>query len=158
MDVNDHNRILVQILPIIQAILKMENLNKFENSIIDLIEKQNMEAQDKFTNKKEILKSKIHGREKSYRLGISFSRILQGLNIDNTFNPFIQKSKDCDKKYKLSENCLSIKKVRKIATLVHVNSDIDVMKKQSFEETLEKDFRSYNRRNLLKNRVNIWGI
>ena len=80
------------------------------------------------------------------------------MNIDNTFNPFIQKSKDCDKKYKLSENCLSIKKVRKIAPLLHVNSDIDVMKKQSFEEPLEKDFGNYNRRNLLKNRVNIIGI
>ena len=55
MDVNDHNRILVQILPIIQTILTMEDLNKFENSITDLIEKQNMDAQDKFANKKEIM-------------------------------------------------------------------------------------------------------
>jgi hypothetical protein len=56
IDVNDHNRILDQILPIIQKILTMEDLNKFENSITDLIEKQNVDAQDKFANKKEIKK------------------------------------------------------------------------------------------------------
>ena len=217
IDINDHNRILAQIMPIIQKILTMEDLNKLENSITDLIEKQNVDAEDKFANKKEIIKSiqsmesqvklfmknleelkekeknegvmlaskpvggykcasceayigelkdtytylpwnKIHGTEKPYRLGSSFSRILQGLNIDNTFNPFIQKSKDSDKKYKLSENCMSIKKVRKIAPLLHVNSDIDVIKRQSFDEPLENDIYNYNRRNVLKNKVNIWGI
>ena len=219
IDVNDHNRILDSIMPLIQKILTMEDLNKFENTITDLIEKQSVDAKGKFADKKEIVKSiqsiesqvkmfmknlekerekeknegailaskpvggykcasceayigelkesytylpwnKIQGAEKPYRLGSSFSRILQGLNIDNTFNPFIQKpmlKSDNDKKYKLSENCLSIKKVKKIAPLIHVNSDIDVMKKQSIEETFEKD--SYNTsKKKYKNKLNLWGI
>ena len=219
IDVNDHNRILDSIMPLIQKILTMEDLNKFENTITDLIEKQSVDAKGKFADKKEIVKSiqsiesqvkmfmknlekerekeknegailaskpvggykcasceayigelkesytylpwnKIQGAEKPYRLGSSFSRILQGLNIDNTFNPFIQKpmlKSDNDKKYKLSENCLSIKKVKKIAPLIHVNSDIDVMKKQSIEETFEKDSYNTNKKKY-KNKLNLWGI
>jgi len=219
IDVNDHNRILDSIMPLIQKILTMEDLNKFESTVTELIEKQIVDAKGKFADKKEIVKSiqsiesqvkkfmknlekerekeknegailaskpvggykcasceayigelkdsytylpwnKIQGIEKPYRLGSSFSRILQGLNIDNTFNPFIQKpmlKSDNDKKYKLSENCLSIKKVKKIAPLIHVNSDIDVMKKKSIEETFEKD--SYNTiKKKYKNKVNLWGI
>ena len=35
--------------------------------------------------------NKYHGEERPYRLGISFRRILQGLNLEDTFNPFLHR-------------------------------------------------------------------
>jgi hypothetical protein len=205
MDVNDHNRSLDQIMPMIQKILTMEDLKKLESSLIELIEKQNALSQGKFADKKEIIKSiksieaqvklfmdnldkerekekndgcilasrpvggykcasceayigdlkestaylpwnKIHGFQKPYRLGSSFSRILQGLNLDNTFNPFLQKNllrNEGDKKYKLSNESLSVKKVRKIPPLDYLATDNYMIKDLVIDEPHSIDNSNY---------------
>ena len=57
--------------------------------------------------------NKYHGEEKPYRKGSSLSRILQGLNIENTFNPFIDKIKgENEKKNRIPTNCLYIKNIK----------------------------------------------
>ena len=202
MDVNDHNRSLDIIMPMIQKILTMEDLKKLESSLVELIEKQKALSSGKFANKKEIIKSiksieaqvklfmenlekerekeknegcilasrqlpgykcasceayigdikestgylpwnKIQGVQKPYRLGSSFSRILQGLNIDNTFNPFLQKNilkSEDKKKYVLSSNeCLSVKKVRKVPPLMHMNSEYNLFKDLAIDEAFSLD-------------------
>jgi hypothetical protein len=205
MDVNDHNRSLDQIMPMIQKILTMEDLKKLESSLIELIEKQNALSQGKFADKKEIIKSiksieaqvklfmdnldkerekekndgcilasrpvggykcasceayigdlkestaylpwnKIHGFQKPYRLGSSFSRILQGLNLDNTFNPFLQKNllrNEGEKKYKLSNESLSVKKVRKIPPLDYLATDNYMIKDLVIDEPHSIDNSNY---------------
>ena len=206
MDVNDHNRSLDQIMPMIQKILTMEDLKKLESSLIELIEKQNALSQGKFADKKEIIKSiksieaqvklfmdnldkerekekndgcilaskpvggykcasceayigdlkestsylpwnKIHGFQKPYRLGSSFSRILQGLNIDNTFNPFLQRNllkNEGEKKYKLSNEALSVKKARKIPPLDYLATDNYMIKDLVIDEPHSIDNSNYN--------------
>ena len=207
MDVNDHNRSLDQIMPMIQKILTMEDLKKLESSLVELIEKQNALSSGKFADKKEIIKSiksieaqvklfmknldkerekeknegcilasrpvvgykcasceayigdikesttylpwnKIQGMQKPYRLGSSFSRILQGLNIDNTFNPFLQKhflKSEDKKKYMLSSNeCLSVKKVRKIPPLTHISSEFNLVKDLAIDEPFSIDNNNLN--------------
>jgi len=206
MDVNDHNRSLDQIMPMIQKILTMEDLKKLESSLIELIEKQNALSQGKFADKKEIIKSiksieaqvklfmdnldkerekekndgcilaskpvggykcasceayigelkesttylpwnKIHGFQKPYRLGSSFSRILQGLNLDNTFNPFLQRNllrNEGEKKYKLSNESLSVKKVRKIPPLDYIATDNYMIKDLVIDEPHSIDNSNYN--------------
>ena len=57
MDVNEHNRNLDEIMSAIQNIFTMDDLNKLENSLTEIIEKQNVNANDKFADKKEIVKS-----------------------------------------------------------------------------------------------------
>ena len=210
MDVNDHNRSLEQIMPMIQKILTMEDLKKLESSLVELIEKQNTLSSGKFADKKEIIKSiksiqaqvklfmenldkerekeknegcilasrpvpgykcasceayigdikesttylpwnKIQGMKKPYRLGSSFSRILQGLNIDNTFNPFLQKNflkSEDKKKYVLSSNdCLSVKKVRKIPPLMHMSSEYNLVKELTNDEPFNLDSNNLNNYN-----------
>jgi len=207
MDVNDHNRSLDQIMPMIQKILTMEDLKKLESSLVELIEKQNALSSGKFADKKEIIKSiksieaqvklfmenldkerekeknegcilasrpvvgykcasceayigdikesttylpwnKIQGMQKPYRLGSSFSRILQGLNIDNTFNPFLQKNflkSEDKKKYMLSSNeCLSVKKVRKVPPLTHMSSEYNLVKDFAIDEPFSLDNNNLN--------------
>jgi hypothetical protein len=206
MDVNDHNRSLDQIMPMIQKILTMEDLKKLESSLIELIEKQNALSQGKFADKKEIIKSiksieaqvklfmdnldkerekekndgcilaskpvggykcasceayigelkdsttylpwnKIHGFQKPYRLGSSFSRILQGLNLDNTFNPFLQRNllrNEGEKRYKLSNESLSVKKVRKIPPLDYLATDNYMIKDLVIDEPHSIDNTNYN--------------
>ena len=188
VDVNDHYRILDQIMPLIKKALTVEDLNKLETSLTELIEIKNADAQGIFAKKKEILKSiklieakiklyiknleeekekekndgvilaskpvggykcasceayigelketesylpwnKYHLSEKPYNYGNRFSRILQGLNIESTYNPFI------DKKKNFSKNNLSIKKYKKFPPLLHVVSEHNMIKNQLIDET-----------------------
>ena len=215
MDVNEHNRSLDEIMPLIRKILTMEDLNKLENSLTGLIEKQNADAKGKYADKKEIIKSiksiesqvkifmknldkerekeknesailaskpvggykcasceayigelkesytylpwnKYHGAERPYRLGSSFSRILQGLNLENTFNPFIHKNfLNENKKNQLANNCLSVKKVRKVAPLTHITSENEMIKNLTIEEPFSTDVSNSNKR--YQNKINLWG-
>ena len=218
MDVNQHNRHLDEIMPVIQKILTSDDLNKLENSLTGLIEKQNADALGKFADKKEIIKSiksiesqvkifmknldkerekekndsvilaskpvggykcasceayigelkdsytylpwnKYHGSERPYRLGSSFSRILQGLNIENTFNPFIHKNllqSENSKKFQMTNNCLSVKKVKKITTLAHVPSEHDMIKEKTIDEPFNLETNP-NKRYQYPNMKNMWG-
>ena len=202
MDVNEHNRNLDEIMPVIQKILTLDDLNKLENSLTGLIEKQNEDANGKFADKKEIVKciksiesqvkifmknldkerekeknesvilaskpvggykcascesyigelkdsytylpwNKYHGVERPYRLGSSFSRILQGLNIENTFNPFLHRhliQNEKNKNFLISNtNFSSIKKERKIPLIPHVPSEHDMIKNQTIDEPFSLD-------------------
>ena len=69
--------------------------------------------------------NKYHGDIRPYRLGSSFSRILQGLNIEQNYNPFIHKKNylksENDKRYQINKESLSVKKVRKIPPLNQIN-------------------------------------
>ena len=218
MDVNQNNRNMDEIMPLIQKILTSEDLNKLENSLTGLIEKQNVDAMGKFANKQEIIKSiksiesqvkvfmknldkerekeknesvilaskpvggykcascesyigelkdsytyipwnKYHGSERPYRLGSSFSRILQGLNIENTFNPFIHRNllDNNNKKFQVTNNCLSVKRVKKkIPPLAHVPSEHDMIKTQTIDEPINMDL-NYNKRYQNIKNINIWG-
>ena len=215
MDVNEHNRSLDEIMPLIKKILTMEDLNKLENSLTGLIEKQNADAKCKYADKKEIIKSiksiesqvkifmknldkerekeknesailaskpvggykcasceayigelkesytylpwnKYHGAERPYRLGSSFSRILQGLNLENTFNPFIHKNFLTEnKKNQFANNCFSVKKVRKVAPLAHITSENEMIKNHTIEEPFSTDVSNSNKR--YQNKINLWG-
>ena len=218
IDVNQHNRNLDEIMPLIHKILTMEDLNKLENSLTGLILKQNADAKGKFADKKEIIKSiksiesqvkifmknldkerekeknesailaskpvggykcasceayigelkdsytyipwnKYHGAEKPYRLGSSFSRILQGLNIEKTFNPFIHKNLlpiENNKKLQITSgnNCSSVKKERKFPPLTKVPSEHDMIKNTTIDEPF-LDLYSNNKR--YQNTKNFWG-
>ena len=218
MDVNQHNRNLDDIMPVIQKILTSDDLNKLENSLTGLIQKQNADALGKFADKKEIVKSiksiesqvkifmknldkerekeknesvilaskpvggykcascesyigelkdsytyipwnKYHGSERPYRLGSSFSRILQGLNIENTFNPFIHRNllDNNNKKLQITNNCLSVKRAKKkIPPLAHIPSEHDMIKNQTIDEPFNMEFNSNKRYQNIKN-INIWG-
>ena len=65
--------------------------------------------------------NKYHGLDRPYRLGSSFSRILQGLNIEQNYNPFLHKKNylksENDKRYQNQNESLSVKKIRKIPPL-----------------------------------------
>ena len=196
MNVNEHNRSLDQVMPLVQKILTIEDLNKLEASLTELIEKKNALATGKFADKKEIIKSikaieaqvkvfmkkldnerekekndgvilasrpvpgykcasceayigdikesytylpwnKIHGAERPYRLGSSFSRILQGLNLENTFNPFIQKNylkTENTNKFVLTNNCLTTKKDKHADSLPRVPSEHNLVKNITIDE------------------------
>ena len=220
MDVNQHNRNLDEIMPLIHKILTMEDLNKLENSLTGLIEKQNADAKGKFADKKEIIKSiksiesqvkifmknldkerekeknesvilaskpvggykcasceayigelkdsytyipwnKYHGAERPYRLGSSFSRILQGLNIEKTFNPFIHRNllpienSKRPPQITSNNNCSSVKKERKFPPLTKVPSEHDMIKNTTIDEPF-LDISSNNKR--YQNTKNFWGI
>ena len=221
IDVNDHNRNLDQIMPLFNKILTLDDLNKLENSLTELIEKKKNDAWGKFANKKEIIKSiqsieskvklfmknlneerekeknengailaskpfggykcasceaylgelknsytylpwnKIHGEEKSYRKGNSLSRILQGLNIENTYNPFID-NKNFIKAEKRNRNnrninstnyCLSVKNIKKLHPLLHVVSENNMVKNQIIEENLGLENTNENKK--FQNRINL---
>ena len=208
MDVDQNNRNLDEIMPLLKKILTADDLDKLQNSLTGLIEKQNADAMGKFANKKEIVKSiksiesqvkifmknldkerekeknesvilaskpvggykcasceayigelkdsysyipwnKYHGSERPYRLGSSFSRILQGLNIDYTFNPFIHKNlikNESSKKYFIKNNCSSVKKVKKILPFMRVPSEHDMVKNTTINEQFNMNSTSNNKR------------
>ena len=56
VDVNDHYRILDQIMPLIKKALTVEDLNKLETSLTELIEIKNADAQGIFAKKKRNIK------------------------------------------------------------------------------------------------------
>ena len=216
LDVNDHNRNLDQIMPLFKKISTREDLNKLENSLTELIDKQSEDASIKFAKKKEIVKSiksidskvkifmknlnqerekeknegvilaskpvggykcasceafigelkdsytylpwnKYHGEEKPYRKGSSLSRILQGLNIENTFNPFIDKIKgENEKKNRIPTNCLSIKNIKKFPPLMHVISENNIIKNQNIVETLGLGIQNEDK--YFQNRINLLSL
>ena len=214
IDVNEHNRNMAEIMPLIRKILTMEDLNKLENSLTGLIEKQNEDAKGKYADKKDIIKSiksiqsqvkifmnnldkerekeknesailaskplggykcasceayigelkdtytylpwnKYHGAERPYRLGSSFSRILQGLNLENTFNPYIHKNILNEQQKNQINSCLSVKKIRKIEPLTHITSEYEMIKKETYEEPFTTDVSNSNKR--YQNKINVWG-
>jgi cob(I)alamin adenosyltransferase len=217
MDVDQNNRNLDEIMPLLKKILTADDLDKLQNSLTGLIEKQNADAMGKFANKKEIVKSiksiesqvkifmknldkerekeknesvilaskpvggykcasceayigelkdsysyipwnKYHGSERPYRLGSSFSRILQGLNIDYTFNPFIHKNlikNESSKKYYIKNNCSSVKKVKKILPFMHVPSEHEMVKNTTINEQFNMNSTSNNKR--YQDSKNLWG-
>ena len=217
MDVNQHNRNLDEIMPLIHKILTMEDLNKLENNLTGLIEKKNADAMGKFADKKEIIKSiksiesqvkifmknldkerekeknesvilaskpvggykcasceayigelkdsytylpwnKYHGTERPYRLGSSFSRILQGLNIEKTFNPFIHKNLlpgNYKKNQLTNKNCSSVKKEKKFPPLAHIPSEHDMIKNTTIDEPFFMESSSSNKR--YQNIKSLWG-
>ena len=65
--------------------------------------------------------NKYHGYDRPYRLGSSFSRILQGLNIEQNYNPFLQRKiilkSENEKRYQIQNESLSVKRVKKIPPL-----------------------------------------
>ena len=69
--------------------------------------------------------NKYHGTERPYRLGSSFSRILQGLNIEQNYNPFLhQKSlmkNEKEKKYKIKNDSISVKKLSRMPFLNQIS-------------------------------------
>jgi len=182
MDVNEHNRNLGEIMPKIRNIIDIEEINKLNRKIDELMLKNNNEAANKSLDKEEIIKNiksiesqvkifmkklenenekeklqnencilasrpvggfkcasceayigdikesniflpwnKYHGFDRPYRLGSSFSRILQGLNIEQNYNPFLHKKNflksENGKRYKSQNESLSVKRVRKIPPL-----------------------------------------
>ena len=216
IDVNVHNRNMEEIMPLIRKILTMEDLNKLENSLTGLIEKQSEEAKGKYADKKDIIKNiksiqsqikifmnnldkererekeknesailaskplggykcasceayigelkdtytylpwnKYHGAERPYRLGSSFSRILQGLNLENALNPYIHKNVLNEQQKDQINSCLSVKKVRKIAPLTHITSEYEIIKKEANEEPFTTDVSNSNKR--YPNKINVWG-
>ena len=84
--------------------------------------------------------------ERLHRKGNSLSRILQGLNIDNTVNPFIDNHeiKALNEK-KMSTDCLTVKNVKKVPPLLHVISEHNMMKNQIVEEVFNMG-RTYENR------------
>ena len=221
IDVNDHNRILDQIFPLIKKSLTIEDLNKFENSLTELIDKRDEDAKGKYADKKQIVKNiksieskvrifmknldkerekeknkgailaskpvggykcasceaylgelkdsytflpwnKYHGIERPYRLGSRISRILQGLNLENTFNPFIDKFNFKNENEKINSNnrinnSLSVKKIRRIPPLLHVVSEHNIFEQQIFEEDLRNDLNN-NKNKRLQNKLDVLTI
>ena len=83
--------------------------------------------------------NKYHGTERPYRLGSSFSRILQGLNIEQNYNPFLhQKSlmkNEKEKKYKIKNDSISVKKLSRMPFLNQISiSEENSIKKYGLNE------------------------
>ena len=176
MDVNEHNRNWGEIMPKIQTIADIDEFNRMQRKIDELMSKNSNEVNNKALDTEEIIKNiksiesqvkifmkkletenekekyqnencilasrpvggfkcascetyigdvkesnvflpwnKYHGADRPYRLGSSFSRILQGLNIEQNYNPFLHKIKnENSKRYKLKSESLSVKKKKKI--------------------------------------------
>ena len=99
--------------------------------------------------------NKYHGEERFYRRGNSLSRILQGLNIENTYNPFIDKNdgKNINEK-KISTEFLSVKNVQKVPPLLHVISEHNMVKNQNIEDIFNrrviKENKKYPNRGILR--------
>ena len=122
--------------------------------------------------------NKYQGDIRPYRLGSSFSRILQGLNIEQNFNPFIHKKNflrsENDKRYQITNESLSVKKVRKIPPLSQINYTEQNNEKKNnskgninFNKTIDenKNKNDYSGSGFLHNNkmkkklnVNLWGI
>ena len=119
--------------------------------------------------------NKYHGQDRPYRLGSSFSRILQGLNIEQNYNPFLHKKNylksENDKRYQIQNDSLSVKKIRKIPplnqlTISETNLEHKFNNCKSINKTIdEQKSNEYNgsgfvTNNKLKKKlnVNLWGI
>ena len=119
--------------------------------------------------------NKYHGQDRPYRLGSSFSRILQGLNIEQNYNPFLHKKNylksENDKRYQIQNDPLSVKKIRKIPplnqlTISETNLEHKFNNSKSINKTIdEQKSNEYNgsgfvTNNKLKKKlnVNLWGI
>ena len=119
--------------------------------------------------------NKYHGQDRPYRLGSSFSRILQGLNIEQNYNPFLHKKNylksENDKRYQIQNDSLSVKKIRKIPplnqlTISETNLEHKFNNSKSINKTIdEQKSNEYNgsgfvTNNKLKKKlnVNLWGI
>ena len=239
MDVNEHNRNLGEIMPKIRNIIDIEEINKLNRKIDELMLKNNNEAANKSLDKEEIIKNiksiesqvkifmkklenenekeklqnencilasrpvggfkcasceayigdikesniflpwnKYHGFDRPYRLGSSFSRILQGLNIEQNYNPFLHKKNflksENGKRYKSQNESLSVKRVRKIPPLNQItileengkkNNIIEINKinNKTVDENLklsETNALGIINSNKIKNKLNLslWGI
>lgn len=239
MDVNEHNRNLGEIMPKIRNIIDIEEINKLNRKIDELMLKNNNEAANKSLDKEEIIKNiksiesqvkifmkklenenekeklqnencilasrpvggfkcasceayigdikesniflpwnKYHGFDRPYRLGSSFSRILQGLNIEQNYNPFLHKKNflksENGKRYKSQNESLSVKRVRKIPPLNQItileengkkNNIIEINKinNKTVDENLklsETNALGIISSNKIKNKLNLslWGI
>ena len=105
--------------------------------------------------------NKYHGEEKPYRKGNSLSRILQGLNIENTYNPFIDNKNNIktEKRNKNNKNmnatnyCLSVKNMKKLRPLLHVVSENNMVKNQIIEENFGLETPNENKN--FKNRLSL---
>ena len=119
--------------------------------------------------------NKYHGQDRPYRLGSSFSRILQGLNIEQNYNPFLHKKNylksENDKRNQIQNDSLSVKKIRKIPplnqlTISETNLEHKFNNSKSINKTIdEQKSNEYNgsgfvTNNKLKKKlnVNLWGI
>ena len=119
--------------------------------------------------------NKYHGQDRPYRLGSSFSRILQGLNIEQNYNPFLHKKNylksENDKRYQIQNDSLSVKKIKKIPplnqlTISETNLEHKFNNSKSINKTIdEQKSNEYNgsgfvTNNKLKKKlnVNLWGI
>ena len=82
---------------------------------------------------------------------------MQGLNIENTFNPFIDKIKgENEKKNRIPTNCLSIKNIKKFPPLMHVISENNIIKNQNIEETLGLGIQNEDK--YFQNRINLLSL
>ena len=103
--------------------------------------------------------NRYHGLERPYRLGSSFSRILQGLNLENNFNPFLQKNylkSENDKMLQIQNNSLSVKRIRKILPLTYNNSEN--IKNNKNNESFKLSESSEGHKKKKKMNINLWGI
>ena len=104
--------------------------------------------------------NKYHGIERPYRIGSRISRILQGLNLENTFNPFIDKINFKNENEKINRNnrincSLSMKKITKIPPLLHVISEHNIFDQQIFEDNFELN---NNKNKRFKNKLDVLSI
>ena len=119
--------------------------------------------------------NKYHGQDRPYRLGSSFSRILQGLNIEQNYNPFLHKKNylksENEKRYQIQNDSLSVKKIRKIPplnqiTISETNLENKYNNSRSNNKTIdEQEMNEYNGSGFMTNNklkkklnVNLWGI
>ena len=119
--------------------------------------------------------NKYHGQDRPYRLGSSFSRILQGLNIEQNYNPFLHKKNylksENDKRYKIQNDSLSVKKMRKIPPLNQLtisetnlehkyNNSRSNNKVNDEQKSTEYNGSGFTNNNKLRKKLNLnlWGI
>ena len=233
MDVNEHNRSLVEIKPKISNMATMDDINHLQKLIDELMSKSGTEITTKSPDTEEIIKNiksieaqvkifmkkletenekeklqnencilasrpvggfkcascetyigdikesnvflpwnKYHGQDRPYRLGSSFSRILQGLNIEQNFNPFLMRQNllksESNKRNKLTTESLSVKRVRKIPPLTQITlTNQNSGKKNNFTKTIDEHVKTNDFSgsgvmftNKLKKKLNAnyWGI
>ena len=239
LDVNEHNRNFKEIIPKLENIIDINELNRIQQKLDELMSKTNNESQNNKSldteeiirqiklmenqvkifmkkleteNEKEKLQNdscilasrpvrgfkcasceayigdikesnvflpwnKYHGFDRPYRLGSSFSRILQGLNIEQNYNPFLSKKSflksENGKRYSNQNESLSVKKVRKIPPLNQLTTSEENGKKINLNEnnkinikTVEENMK-LSESNLIRSKhwnknkklnLNLWGI
>ena len=236
MDVNEHNRNFGEIMPKIKKIVDIEELNKLQRKIDELMSRNGNESNNnKSLDSEEIIKNikaiesqvkifmkkletenekeklqndncilasrpvggfkcascetyigdikesnvflpwnKYHGYDRPYRLGSSFSRILQGLNIEQNYNPFLQRKtllkSENEKRNHVQNESLSVKKVKKIPPLNQLtfsqennNEKINKISNKTLEENNKINESSalgiiHSTKRKKKLNLNLWGI